>query len=1108
VVHVAWQETWFATPLDREFRVAAATFDELGRVRFCRQIRALCAGPRHVAARSTLWRYKWAMAPELHLGTVLAGYRIDGVLGRGGMGCVYRATQLRLERAVALKVIAAQFASDEAFRERFRREALAGAAIDHPNVLPVFEADEEDGILYLSMRLVEGESVAGLIRRQGRLDTDRAVRLAAQVAAALDAAHARGVVHRDVKPANVLVTDVEGKEHAYLTDFGLARRRHEQALTATGQLVGTLDYIAPEVLRGEAATVACDIYALGCLLFESLTGTVPYPRGSPEAMISAHLFEPVPSVREHGADVPSALDDVVRSALAKRPEERPHRAGALAGAALEGCEDTSRTTRTRRSGQSAPRDAGRPTDVRWSDGSGPRTFGQDRRRHNLRLDPGALIGRERELRDIRRLLHGGRLVTLIGPGGVGKTRLAIQAVAQAPDVFPDGVWLVELAALDAAELVLREVAGTLGARGESGHESIAWLTETLAERELLLILDNCEHLLDACAELADSLLRSCPRVAMLATSREPLRIGHERIYPVPSLSAPAPGAGFDEVAQAEAVRLFCDRAGEQAAGFALNEGNASAVAAVCRRVDGIPLAIELAAARMRSLSATDIAARLDQRFQLLTRGRRTAPHRHKTLRATFDWSFELLTDAERAVLRRLSVFAGTFGLDAAETVGAGDHIESAHVLDVVASLVDKSLVQVDLAPKSDTRYRLLETIREYASEQLAGQGEESVRAARRAHLEHYMARAETLAPELVRGAQAQHLDQLQADYDNLRAALDFAAEETEPAFGLRLAASLGEYWLRRGHLGEAIELITRALDHPRVATATREERAAACLAGAWIAGAGLDIRHSDAFANAALELLAGLETSQGERSIALAQRAMATAHSGGDVTAARHDADAALELARRTGDESLIAKAAIAKVVVERARGNIASALAWHEESAAGFRRCQDLWTVGVMLSNGADLKLTAGDRAGARRDLAEALEIADQIHARDQAALALHNLALLDLVDGDHQAAHMRATEAYTVAEERGDWVIRHWAMLDLALATGARGEDCLAATLHGAADALRGEDRLQTNEHRLREQEIQRLRSTLGEERFQMQHSKGMAMSAKEARALAEQA
>jgi predicted ATPase/class 3 adenylate cyclase len=346
--------------------------------------------------------------------------------------------------------------------------------------------------------------------------------------------------------------------------------------------------------------------------------------------------------------------------------------------------------------------------------------------NNLPVQATSFIGRERDIAEIQRLLSSARLLTLNGAGGVGKTRLALQAAADLLETYGDGVWLVELAPLADPDLVPQTVAFALGVREEPGRPFTQTLADYLRNKKLLLLLDNCEHLVDACARLADTLLRSCPDLQILATSREALGVPGERTYRLPSLGLPDPARlpPMDVLAQFESVRLFRERAQLHQPAFAVTAANAPALAQVCHRLDGIPLAIELAAARVRSLPVEQIAARLDDRFRLLTGGSRTALPRQQTLRALMDWSYGLLTDGEKTLLRRVSVFSGGWTLEAAETVCAGDGVDDWEILDLLTRLVDKSLIVYE-ERDGEARYRLLETVRQYAQERLQESGERS-----------------------------------------------------------------------------------------------------------------------------------------------------------------------------------------------------------------------------------------------------------------------------------------------------------------------------------------------------------------------------------------------
>jgi predicted ATPase/class 3 adenylate cyclase/DNA-binding CsgD family transcriptional regulator len=431
--------------------------------------------------------------------------------------------------------------------------------------------------------------------------------------------------------------------------------------------------------------------------------------------------------------------------------------------------------------------------------------------NNLPGELTSFVGRRAELGQVRELLGSARLLTLTGAGGCGKTRLALQAAADAIDDYPDGVWWVELARLEDAGLLAAAVIAAVGVAEVPGRSPLDVLVAHLHERSALLVLDNCEHLLAACAELADPLLRACPSLTVLATSRAPLGVPGEAPWRVPSMSLPdeARSLPIEALSQSDAVRLFIDRALQVRPNFAVTTANASAVAQICHDLDGIPLAIELAAARVRMLALEQVARGLNDRFHLLTGGSRTVMPRHQTLEASIDWSHELLSDGERILLRRLSVFAGGWMLDAAEEVCEGDGIDRYAVLDLLTGLVDKSLVTT-VEQGVEVRYGLLETVRQYATARLAAAGE--VEAARDRHLRYFLALAERAAPEVLGAGRGDPvLQRLEAEMPNLRAALDHAAV-TEPEVALRLADALSLFWLFGGRYREGDAAYAGALD--------------------------------------------------------------------------------------------------------------------------------------------------------------------------------------------------------------------------------------------------------------------------------------------------------
>jgi len=424
----------------------------------------------------------------------------------------------------------------------------------------------------------------------------------------------------------------------------------------------------------------------------------------------------------------------------------------------------------------------------------------DSYRHNLPLQLTSFIGREREIAEMKYLLSATRLLTLVGPGGTGKTRLSIQVASDLLDQYPDGAWFVELAPISDPLLIPRTTAIAIGLRDEPQRPVIDMLCDYLRGKHLLLVLDNCEHLVEACAQMADTLLHACPQIRILASSREALGIAGETSYLVPSLELPDMQnlPTVEALSQCEAIRLFIERASAATQNFKVTDDNASSIAQICHRLDGIPLAIELAAAKVRALSAGQIAQRLDDRFHLLTGGSRTAMPRHQTLQAAIEWSHNLLTASEQTLFRRLSVFVNGWTLEAAESVCADDsslgRIRSEDILNLLEHLVNKSLVSAE-EWQSETRYRVLETMRQYANEKLVESGESN--ALRDKHLEYFLNLAETAAPHLIRPEQLEWLAQLDADYENLRAALEWALSKETAELSLRLCAALGRYWYMR-----------------------------------------------------------------------------------------------------------------------------------------------------------------------------------------------------------------------------------------------------------------------------------------------------------------------
>jgi predicted ATPase/class 3 adenylate cyclase/Tfp pilus assembly protein PilF len=683
--------------------------------------------------------------------------------------------------------------------------------------------------------------------------------------------------------------------------------------------------------------------------------------------------------------------------------------------------------------------------------------------NNLPLQLTSFIGREQVMEEVRRLMATTRLLTLTGTGGSGKTRLSLQVAAHMLEEYPEGVWLVELAALADPALVPQTVAVALGVREAAGSvPGGRSLTQTLVDylrpRHTLLVLDNCEHLLSACAQLADSLLHACPDLRILTTSRAALGIAGELTYRVPSLSLPdlrrlpPVGAGLvSALTQYEAVRLFIERAIFSQPGFAVTNSNALAVAQVCQRLDGIPLAIELAAARVKLLSVEQIAERLDDRFRLLTGGSRTALPRQQTLRALIDWSYDLLSEAERALFRRLSVFAGGWTLAAAEAVCAGEDVDEYEILDLLGQLVDKSLVMME-EHGGEARFRLLESIRQYGAERLRASPEAAATHDR--HGEFYLTLAEQAEPHLTGAEQATWLDRLEKEHVNLRAALGRMVEKGDAESGLRLGAALWRFWHVRGYLREGRARLATALALPSAATCASGRARALNGAGALAHDQG-DFEQAEALHR---ESLAIARECGDRESLAVALNNLGNvALDQGSAAAAATFYQEALALWQELGNMRGIATLLNNLGNVARDRGDYEEATAFFRQSLALQRELGNQRGIASSLNNLGNLAISQGSYESAAALLDESLRGYQALGDSYGIAMALDNLACLALRQGSLKQAGALYRECLNACAELESRPAIAGCLEGLAGVMAARGHPLRAARLYGAAEALR---------------------------------------------------
>jgi len=718
---------------------------------------------------------------------------------------------------------------------------------------------------------------------------------------------------------------------------------------------------------------------------------------------------------------------------------------------------------------------------------------------NLPAQLTSFIGREKEIQTATRLLAEHRLLTLTGAGGCGKTRLACQIAADLLDTYPDGAWLVELASLADPSLVAQAVASTLAIKEEPGRPLLQTLAEGLRSRKLLLLLDNCEHLLAACAFLCETLLKACPDLRVLATSREGLNMPGETVYRVPSLSLPAPGnlPSLDNLYRYEAVHLFVERALLSQPGFAVTGANAPALAQVCARLDGIPLAIELAAARVRVMPVEQIATRLDDRFRLLTGGSRAALPRQQTLKALIDWSYDLLSEPERRLLARLSVFAGGWTLDAAEAVCASEALDAWEILDLLTGLVDKSLViYEDL--EGAARYRLLETVRQYARDRLQESG--GAETARDRHQDYFLALAEEAAPQLMGPEQSTWLNRLESDHDNLRAALDRCLEEGAGSeAGLRLAGALQRFWAVRGYFSEGSQRYTAVL-----AYGSQEPTAARALA---LHGAGNMVYSQSDFPAATAyyeQALAVREQLRDRNGMAGSLGSLGNvAQYQGDYERARALFEQSLDINRETGNRTWEATNLICLGSVCYDMGDHAAVRSYYEQALSLSREIGARGLEANTLNSLGVWSMEQGDNAQAQDYLEQSIAVYREIGDRGNATVALSNLGNIARDRGDYPAARAYYKEATEILHQLGNHrllavLLECFAYLELHQAHSER-----AARVWGAANSLREAigAPLPPVEREEYESSLANLRENLGESAFSAAWAEGSAMTGDQA-------
>jgi predicted ATPase len=878
------------------------------------------------------------------------------------MGEVYRARDPRLDRSVAIKILPAELSADSDRLHRFEREARSVSALNHPNIVTIYELAKDGSAHYIAMELIEGQTLRQLLVA-GSLPIRKAIEIAAQIAEGLAKAHEAGITHRDMKPENLMVSR-DG--FVKILDFGLAKvaspvgEQHETRTlsswqTQPGIVIGTVQYMSPEQASGAPLDFRSDQFSFGLVLYEMVTGKRAFPRGTAAEILVAIMREPTEPIAVQNPDVPAPLCWAIERCLAKDPDKRYVSTRDLARdlAAI----------RERFSEKPAQQAEPRGT--------------------NIPVQRTAFVGREKEIAAAKELLLSKdvRLLTITGPGGIGKTRLGVEIATGLPENFSGGIHFVSLSPLRDPALIASVIVQTLGIREAGGPSPLELLKKHFHDSShapALFLLDNFEHLIQAAPIVAD-LLAIAPNLKILVTSRAALHVYGEHEFPVPALAVPdaQSKSSLDALSQFAAVALFVQRAVAARPDFELNQQNAFAVIEICARLDGLPLAIELAAARVKVLSPSAMCTRLASRLQLLTGGARDLPQRQQTLRAAFDWSHDLLSPAEQKLFRRLSVFVGGCTLEGVEAVCDTKGDLQLDLLDGMASMVDKSLLQQLEQPNGESRFTMLETIREYAREKLEASGEEA--ATKRAHAAYCLVLAEETATAESGAEGAEVRERIALEHDNFRAGLEWLTESGDADWGLRLGAALFRFWESREYLAEGRDRLGKLLRMPAAAAPTKARARALFAAGV-------------------------LASEQGE--IAAADALLMES----------------LVIGRRLGDKQGVAVSLNARAVLARDRGDVALALSLFQESLGLWRQLGELKAIARALSNLASVLKLQREYELARSLCGECGAIFEGLGDRTGVAWSLNNQGDVAREQGDSAAAQALYEQGLTIFRELGD--------------------------------------------------------------------------------------
>ena len=974
-------------------------------------------------------------------GKCFGHYEIVKQIGVGGMGEVYLAKDTKLDRFVALKILNENFSRHEINRSRFIQEAKAASGLNHPNILVIHEIGETANAHFIVSEYIEGKTLREILANS-LLNLSEILDISIQIANALATAHEAHLVHRDIKPENIMVRP-DG--FVKILDFGLAKLVEQKTSisslaneitvrneTAKGIILGTVNYMSPEQAKGERVDARTDIFSLGVVIYEMIAGQTPFGCESvSETWTKLLHLEPAP-LSYFVPDISGELEQIIAKMLRKEIEERYQTVKDLLTnlqAFKKRLEFEAEFER------SSPPNKPSSTKTEVLEVKTTAVEISSIPPNNLTENFLPIIGREKEITEIQSLLNRPdvRLVTMTGIGGTGKTTLAKAVARESLKDFKDGVFFVGLAAIINPELVASTIAQPLGVNEAGGKPILEILKDLLYKKHLLLVVDNFEQVIDA-APIITELIEAAQELKIIITSRVLLHLSAEREFIVSPLAVPSEFSqiSLEEFSKYDAIKLFVERAQKAKPSFALTEENARCVAEICSRLDGLPLAIELAAARIKILSPFAILAKLENRLKLLIGGARDLPARQQTMRGTVAWSYELLNEDEKTLFRRLAIFVGGFRFESAEAVCNYYQLQftndesseseaksqkpkaEINVLDGITSLIDKSLLVQKEQADGETRFRMLEIVREYSFEQLEKSGE--CETARQHHARYFLNLAEEAEPFLGNRDAVKWLRQLETEHDNIRAALQCSIKnDLETA--MRIAGAIRAFWGIQGHLTEGrvwYEMFSG-----------RTENISSSVCEKVFFGAGIlsmlqgDLEAAQKFYQKSLQ---ATEITGNKRQIALTNREL------GVIASLRNNASAAqtffeksLEIGREINDEKVIALSLGALGEFARAGKDYQKAYDLFTKTLELFRKLSNRDGVSATLSNLGAVAFCEGKYTESRKYYTEALKVSQELGYQTGILISLDGFAALAVEQKDFERAARLAGAAQAVSKSIG---------------------------------------------------------------------------------------